>query len=140
MGKKTGQLEKELSESIDLSGFLRENQEEFLTLEIREALMEKLRVRKIPKSELARRAGMSEVYLHQILSGRRRPSRDRVICLCVGLNCSVEETRQMLRSCRYSELYARIRRDAVILFALEHGWDIHQLNDALFEEGEDPIA
>ena len=32
---------------------------------------------------------MSEVYLHQVFSGRRSPSRDRLLCLCLGLAVSL---------------------------------------------------
>ena len=43
------------------------------------------------KAALAKQAGMSEVYLHQVFAGRRNPSRDRLIGLCFGLSATLEE-------------------------------------------------
>jgi len=50
----------------------------------------------LTKAELARRSGISEVYLHQVFAGRRNPSRDRLLCICVGLGITLDETQRML--------------------------------------------
>ena len=43
----------------------------------------------LTKAELARRSGISEVYLHQVFAGRRNPSRDWLLCICVGLGITL---------------------------------------------------
>ncbi len=40
---------------------------------------------------------MSEIYLHQIFAGRRNPSRNRLLCLCYGLEATVDETQELLK-------------------------------------------
>ena len=64
---------------------------------------------------------MSEVYLHQVFSGRRSPSRDRLLCLCLGLEATLEETQELLRQAGFAQLYPRHKRDAVISYGLVHG-------------------
>ena len=61
---------------------------------------------------------MSEVYLHQVFSGRRNPSRSRLLCLCFGLNASLEETQELLKQCGFAQLYPKDRRDAIILYGI----------------------
>ena len=37
-----------------------------------------------------------------VFSGRRRPSRDRLLCLCISMESSLEETQQLLKRVGYS--------------------------------------
>ena len=90
----------------------------------------------ISKAALARRAGISEVYLHQVFSGRRNPSRDRLVCICVGLGASLEETQTFLKHAGYAQLYPRVKRDAIISHGLIHGTELNEINDKLFAENE----
>ena len=75
-------------------------------------------------------------YLYQVLSGRRNPSRDRLLCICFGLGTSVEETQRLLQQAGFAPLYPRLRRDAVILHGIAHGTPLAEVNDRLFDENE----
>ena len=137
---RTDELEEQLSASLHLDEFLQENQDQFLTGELRELLAELIQKQGISKSELARRAHMSDVYLFQILNGRRTPSRDRLLSLCIALGCSVNEVQEILKQFRYNRLYVKDRRDAVILYGIERKWDVAGLNDALYNAGEETLV
>ena len=82
---------------------------------------------------------MSEVYLHQIFSGQRNPSRNRIICLCFGLKASVEEAQDLLKKCGFAQLYAKNRRDAIILYGLQNSMDLFAVDDKLFAEKEETL-
>lgn len=138
--KTTGELQQELMEQPNIKAYLSENQSCFHETRTAE-LLEALRVRYgLPKSELARRAGMSDVYLYQVLGGRRNPSRDRLLSLCVGLGASLEETNQLLKQAAYAQLYPRLRRDAIIIHGLTHGHELSRINDTLFAENEKTLS
>ena len=77
--KKTSDLEQALSGKIKLNTFLEANADQFITYDMNELLTPLMKERKLSKAELARRAKMSDVYLFQILSGRRQPSRDKLL-------------------------------------------------------------
>ena len=93
----------------------------------------------ISKVALAKQSGMSEIYLHQIFAGRRNPSRNRLLCLCYGLDASVEETQELLKRCGKAQLYPKLKRDAIIYYGLLHKLDLFEINDKLFDENEETL-
>ena len=134
--KDTNDLQQELMDTADIDTYLTENEDCFLRRETAQLLSELYKKQALSKAALARKAGMSEVYLHQVFSGRRKPSRDRLLCLCIGLGATLEETQQLLRQAAYAPLYPKRRRDAILIHGLLHGVEIDRLNDKLFAENE----
>ena len=137
--KDTGDLHTELMQTEDLHAFLKENEESFKTEEFREMLDRLFSKCSLSKAALAKASGMSEVYLHQVFSGRRRPSRNRILSLCFGLGATLEETQRLLRRSACAELYPHNRRDAILIFALLHAENAVTVNDRLFAEGEETL-
>ena len=138
--KNTNEMEQEIKDKIDLENFLIKNQDSFAAQNMADLFAEMIRTKKMSKAELARRARTSEMYLYQVLSGKRIPTRDRFLCFCISLGYDAEETRSLLKRGRYADLYARDRRDAIILFGLDKHWDLAKINDTLFEKGEKLLA
>lgn len=137
--KDTNNLQQELMETATLDQFLSENQDNFNRDSICELLNRLFQKRRISKATLAKQSGMSEVYLHQVFSGRRNPSRNRLLCLCFGLNASLEETQELLKQCGFAQLYPKDRRDAIILYGILNGIDLFAVNDKLFTENEETL-
>ena len=123
----------------DLNRFLDENRENFNNTSVADSLNHMILKQRISKSALARQSGMSEVYLHQVFSGRRTPSRTRLLCMCFGLQTTVEEAQVLLKQCGYAPLYPKNRRDAILLYGLSHKETLFQINDTLFDEGEETL-
>ena len=134
--KTTSDLSSELMQESDIDSYLSSNQPYFSDESISELLVEMYQSKSISKAALARKAGMSEVYLHQVFSGRRNPSRDRLICLCIGLEATLEETQNVLKQAGYAQLYPKSRRDVIISYGLLHHMELSELNDKLFSENE----
>ena len=101
-----------------IAGFLAENQDNMLDLTLSEYLMTLLKQRNLRRSAVVRDSGLEKAYIYQIFNGEKRPSRDKLIAITFGLHLPVEETQRTLKLGGYSELYARVARDAVILFAV----------------------
>lgn len=137
--KNTDDLRQELMESPNLDQFLTDNQEDFDGGRIGEMLNALFQKHRISKAALARLSGMSEVYLHQVFAGRRNPSRSRLLCLCFGLDATVEETQLLLKHCGHAQLYPKNRRDAIILYGLANNMDLFDVNDKLFRENEETL-
>lgn len=138
--KQTEDLCRELMEASDIRSYIRENEAGFADMGVTELIARLYESRTLSKAELARRACMSEVYLHQLFSGRRRPSRDKLLCLCIGMELTVEETQRLLKEASYAQLYPRIRREAVIYHGLVHHTPLDEINDRLFEENEKALC
>jgi transcriptional regulator with XRE-family HTH domain len=137
--KDTNDLGQELMSAADLQLFLSENAESFQQGGIPAALEALFRRKHISKAALAKKSGMSEVYLHQVFAGRRNPSRSRLLSLCLGLSASLEETQEFLKRCRLAQLYPRDRRDAIIIYGLLHGLSAPEVNDSLFSADEETL-
>ena len=137
--KNTDGLQQELMDSPDLTLFLSQNQEQFVNKSVSELLNYLFEKKNISKAALAKKAGMSEIYLHQIFAGRRNPSRNRLLCLCYGLEASVEETQELLKLCGMAQLYPKLKRDAIIYYGLLHKLSLFEINDKLFDENEETL-
>lgn len=134
--KTTGALTRELMSQANLDLYLKDNQSLFSDSNVAEFLLALCKKNPIAKIALARKAGMSEVYLHQVLSGRRNPSRDRLLCLCLALEATMDEIQALLQCASYARLYPKIRRDAIIIHGIVHHTSLSAINDKLFAEGE----
>lgn len=134
--KSTDDLGQELMSQPNLDQYITENEAYFADADITAFLTELYGKCGISKAELARRAGMSEVYLHQVFSGRRKPSRDRLLCLCIGMEASLEEVQQLLKRVGYAPIYPRLKRDAIISHGILHRTPLTEVNDKLFSENE----
>ena len=92
------------------------------------------------RADVLRACDVSPSFGYQVFQGTRRPSRDTAIALAFGLGCSLREAQRLLRRAGHSELYCKVRRDAVIIFCLEHGYTQFECDDELFRLGEKTIG
>ena len=138
--KNTDTLQQELMSTNNPDRFLTENDASFRDVPLQEAIQRIFDEKGMSKAQLAKQSGISEVYLHQLFSGRRFPSRSRLLCLCFGLGSTVDEAQSLLQQARHAPLYSRDRRDAIIIFALSHHMTLFEVNDKLFTENLDTLC
>ena len=134
--KNTDDLNQELMSAPDIDSYIKNNQTSFAERSVTELLASFYERQGLSKAELARRSCMSEVYLHQVFAGRRNPSRDKLLCLCIGMELSFDETQELLKEAAYAQLYPRIKREAVIIHGIVHHTPREEINDRLFAEDE----
>ena len=134
--KNTDDLNQELMSAPDIDSYIKNNQTSFAERSVTELLASFYERQGLSKAELARRSCMSEVYLHQVFAGRRNPSRDKLLCLCIGMELSFDETQELLKEAAYAQLYPRIKREAVIIHGIVHHTPLEEINDRLFGEDE----
>lgn len=134
--KSTTNLENELKNCDSLDSFLKENSSELSIDPLTSHLQSLITSRGMTKTDVVKVCNLNEVYAYQILSGARRPSRDKLLCLCFAMKATMEETQFLLREGRFPPLYVRNPRDSIILYALAHGYTILQLNSDLYDHGQ----
>ena len=137
--KNTGELLSVLENTENWEEYRKENAGSFRNTTVAEELLRLCREKSLSKAELAKNSGISDIYLYQILRGIRTPSRVRMICMCMGLKLSEEESQRFLRACGFAPLYVRQERDAIILHAMMHGTDLQTLNEELYEQEKEPL-
>ena len=136
----TDDLCRALERDSGLDDYLRDHRDLLIRLDVPALIAGLYQTWSLSKAELARRSGMSEVYLHQVFAGRRNPSRDRLICLCISLDATLEETQDLLKKAAFAQLYPKVRRDAVIIHGILHHSTPEQINDKLFAEDEKTLS
>lgn len=90
----------------------------------------------LEKKDVVHRSGLDRTYAYSIFSGKKKPSRDKILALCFAMEMSADETQGLLKATEYPQLYARIRRDSAILYALERGMTLLDVNELLYEMEE----
>lgn len=95
--------------------------------------------RKIEKCQLIQEAGIQRNYGYQILSGKRKPGRDKVIAISLALQLNLEETQRMLKIAGEGNLYSKVKRDAIIIFSIERNLKVIEANELLFNMEEEPL-
>lgn len=134
--KSTDDLRQELMTQSSIDSYIKENRPYFADRSVTELLTVLFQKKSMSKAELARQAAMSEVYLHQVFSGRRKPSRDRLLCICIGMGATLEETQRLLEQATYAQLYPRVKREAILCHGIVHHTPLSEINETLFAENE----
>lgn len=134
--RNTKDLEQDLAVCAQVEQYLDENADQMLDHSVAEYLTRLLKERGLKRTDVIEACGLNDIYAHQIFSGKRTPSRDKLLCLCFGMKLTTEETQVLLKQCGYPTLYAKKRRDSVILHALLHKRSLMQCNEELYNIGE----
>lgn len=91
--------------------------------------------KQLSKSTIIKRSCLDRGYAYDIFAGKKHPARDKVLALCLGASLTTSETQKLLQTTGYPPLYARMSRDNVILFSLEHELSVVNANLLLADMG-----
>lgn len=92
------------------------------------------------RADVVRASTVNSTFVYQIFNGTRRVSRDNAIKLAFGAQCNLRETQRLLRHAGVSELWCKNRRDAIIIFCIEHGYSLPECDDELYRLGEETLV
>ena len=134
--KPTDELMKQLTQNADLEKYIKENEESFINTPLSDILNRIVKEKKIVKSKALKRAEINEIYGYQIFSGKRIPSRDKLIALCIGMELDLEETQSVLKCSGFAQLYPKSKRDSIIISGIEKGQSVFEINGLLYEYKE----
>lgn len=133
--KTTEELNNEIKRTSDIRDYLKRNKEHMLTLSLSEHLNMLLHQKNLKKADVVRSSQLGRIYLYKIFSGEKIPSRDKLIAIACGLDLSEAETQNLLKLSGNRELYARDKRDALILFGIQRNKSVIDINEMLDEQG-----
>lgn len=140
MKKSTAQLLELFKKTSNIKDSLSSNSDELICDNPYKYLEETIEQKGLKKSDVIRKSEIERHYAYQIFSGVRKASRDKIIMLCFGMGLNEEETQRMLKTFSMPTLYARNRRDSVVIFAIENHLSVVDLNELLFEMNLDLFA
>ena len=95
--------------------------------------------RGLKRSDVIRASGLNGTFVYDAFKGKTRLGRDNAIMLALGMGCDLRETQRLLRLDGVSELWPKVRRDAIIIWCVEHGLSRVETDDELYDLGEKPL-
>lgn len=138
--KSTDELLKILNQEEEIESYIEENKEDLINLSLSDYLDDMLKKYKITKSVAINNSALNQIYGYQIFDGKKKnPSRDKLIQLIFGLGLDVTDAQRLLKIAGVNELYPRIKRDSIIIFAINKKVSVSECDELLFELGEETI-
>lgn len=131
----TNTLMKRLFKANDLDVYLQGNDSYLQAPDFYTLLKSYCEQREMLPAHVIEQSQIERTYGHQLFNGTRRPSRDKVLQLALGLGLSVDETQRLLRAAGKSPLYPRLKRDAVILYGIQKKLPILAVQESLTKYG-----
>ncbi len=140
MRKSTAELLEELQKTPgSLDEYLKNNASAFVQSDINAFWEGLIRRSGQSKSNIINKADISYCYFYDVISGRKRPSRDKVVRLILAMRLSVEDCQRALTVAGKSCLYPRVKRDSIIIHAIEQHLSVFQLAELLVKYGEEEL-
>ena len=134
----TEELLKRLNNSRNLeslSDYL-DNIEDVIPNSISDYLKTILKDKKMTPSDVIKGSRIERTYCYQILNGRKRPGRDKLIAIALALSLDLNETQRLLETAREGVLYAKSKRDSVLIYALNNKMTVLDTNYLLHQYKE----
>ena len=91
------------------------------------------------KSEVIKRANLSRTYGYQLMEGRKRGKRDYYLLIALAMSLDLKTTQRMLSVAQCGALHPLIKRDAAVIFALNHGYDTIKTFEFMCSRGLPPL-
>ena len=87
-------------------------------------------------SDIINRADIGYTFFYDIINGRKQPSREKLIRLFLAMKFDLDTCQEALRMYGYSELFPKIKRDSIFIYAVNRGLSINELNELLSDNRE----
>lgn len=132
---RTSTLLRRLFKASNLEGFIEKNAEAIQTPLFYAYISELCQVMDQVPERIIKQSFIERTYGHQLFNGTRKPSRDKVIQLAFGFGLDVDGTQKLLKIAEKNPLYPRIKRDAAILYCINHHIGIVEAQSMLDDLG-----
>lgn len=132
MKKSTTDLLNELNQTSHIDQYLKENGEYIIDQSLSKYLCDIIESKNLSKSDIIKKSDINEIYGYQIFSGKRTPSRNKLLCICIGADFTLEETNETLKVAGFSPLFPKIKRDSIIIFGIQNHHQIWEINESLY--------
>jgi hypothetical protein len=136
----TSALLNRLFKTSKLKSFIDSYDEAFIQTPFCDYIKKLCTDKKLVCEHVIKKSGIDRTYGHQLFSGLRQPSRDKVIQLAFGLLLDVNEAQELLKAAGKSTLYPKIKRDAVIMYCLKRQMGFMDLQALLHELSLPPVG
>ena len=85
------------------------------------------------KRDIIKNADVNRTYGYQILNGFKKPSREKILQLCVGNSFTRAQINKALTIANLGILYAKNPRDSIVIYSLNNSVSLIDTNIILHE-------
>ena len=90
-------------------------------------------------ADMQKKSGIDRTYIYQIMDGSKNPGRDKIIAMAVACKMTLPECQRALEIAQEGILYAKNRRDSLIIYAIGKKMNIAGVNSLLGDYGFAPL-
>lgn len=117
----------------DLNQYIKSSKSKENSLKLSEYILELCHTKGFKKNHIIKNSNIYRTYGYEILSGKKLPSRDKLLQICIGNDFTLEETNRSLTLGKLGILYAKNPRDSIIIYALNNKLNLIATNILLEE-------
>lgn len=132
MKKSTEELLSLIQNADNIQFYLEENKEDLHQWTLERYLHYLMDEKHLKISDVMNRSGQSD-YVYKIFKNQRKPSRDILLAIAIGMKCDLKETQTLLRIASLARLDPRCKRDAIVIYAVLHQYTIMEINEILYD-------
>lgn len=140
MKKSTDNLMHSLkADNCSLDSYLERSSSSFINPDIKQFWFSLLDKTDYSKSDIINKSEFNYRYFYDVINGRKIPTSDKVIRLSLAMKIGIDQCQHALQLSGKAQLYPKIRRDSIILYALKNNWPVVKCNNTLIKYGEEPL-
>lgn len=139
MKKTTDELVNSIKNANSIEEFVRNNRSEYFNINVDEYLRRMLKEKNMKISYVSVNSGIGD-YVYKVFNGTRKAARDVYIAIGIAMKLNYNEMQSMLRLAKYLMLDPRDERDSILLYAIEKGMTVIEINSILYNCNKDLLG
>ncbi len=133
--KSTEELLSLIQNTEHIEVYLAENEKELQSLTLEEYLHQLMEEKQLKIVDVMKNSQQGD-YVYKVFKNQRKASRDILIAIALGMQCSLDEAQKLLRIASVAWLDPRNQRDAVLIYGFLHHLTVVEVNEILYDLGE----
>lgn len=125
--------------NLDIEEYLETYQDDFVDIDIPSVWKTLIRKSGMKNAEIINASDFDPVYFYEIISNKKKPSRDKILRLLLGMGATFEDCQFALKSCGFPLLYPRDRRDSLLIYCINNYISVNDTNILLSDKGVEPL-
>jgi DNA-binding phage protein len=135
MGNTTNKILNDLNNGKSLSDIFEENKSAYSSMLIGDYIDVEIKKRKMTKAKVIKDSGVNKRFFYDIIKNKKTPSRRYIIRIFLALKIDLKDVQWYLKATNYPQLYARDKRDCVIIYCITNKLPVPECNEMLNKIG-----
>ncbi|NLC65741.1 MAG: hypothetical protein GX752_02215 [Clostridium sp.] len=110
------------------------------SLELSEYILNISQEKGLKKIDVINNANIYRTYGYEILNGKKLPSRNKLLQICIGNKFTLLETNKSLTLAKLGVLYAKDPRDSIIIYTISNKISLIDTNIILDDHEFNPLV